>query len=135
MRPQQAAAIPIRRKGADLEVCLITTKVSNAWSIPKGMVDEGDSHVETALKEAWEEAGIRGRVVGDALGTYKYEKWGATLVVKVYLMEVLEEVDDWEEAGIRQRKWTSFDKATALLIDHPAHAFLDAARRLFTVQG
>jgi len=134
MRSQQAAAIPIRRNGTALEVCLIKKKVSSTWGIPKGMVDAGDTHVETALKEAWEEAGLRGRVVGDALGTYKYEKWGGTLVVMVYLMEVLEELDDWQEAGIRQRKWTSFDRATVLLDDHPAHAFLDAARRLFTVQ-
>ena len=105
------------------------------WGIPKGTVDAGDTHVETALKEAWEEAGLRGRVVGDALGTYRYEKWGGTLVVMVYLMEVLEQFDDWEEASIRERKWTSFSKATSLLVEHPAHPFLDSARRLFPVQS
>jgi len=132
--PHQAAAIPVRRSGTDLEVCLIRKRISSVWGIPKGSVDSGDTHAETALKEAWEEAGLRGRLIGDPLGTYQYEKWGTTLVVRVYLMEVLEQYDVWQEAGIRERKWTSLREAASLLIDHPAHSLLRRARSLFPAQ-
>jgi 8-oxo-dGTP pyrophosphatase MutT (NUDIX family) len=114
-----------------VQVCLIRKRYSNTWGIPKGTVDSGDTPASTALKEAWEEAGVRGRLVGDPLGTYKYEKLGRPLQVQVHVMEVLEQYDEWEEAIIRERKWASFDEADELLSEHPAHHFLSQARRLF----
>jgi 8-oxo-dGTP pyrophosphatase MutT (NUDIX family) len=131
MKPQQAAAIPIRRRGDDLQVCLIRKRLTGSWGIPKGTVDSGETHESTALNEAWEEAGLRGRLVGDPLGTYKYEKYGRALTVVVFVMEVLEHHKDWIEAGIRERKWVSRDEAHALLVEHPAHGFLRRALRLF----
>jgi phosphohistidine phosphatase len=130
MKPQQAAAIAIRQKNGAFEVCLIRRKGSNSWGIPKGSVDPGDTREETALKEAWEEAGISGRLIGQALGTYEYEKWSATLEVAVYVMEVLKQHAEWQESRFRERRWTSFDDAAALLIGHPARDFLDRARLL-----
>ena len=98
--------------------------------MPKGLVDPGDTHEETALKEAWEEAGISGRLLGRSLGTYQYEKWDATFEVTLYLMEVLEQHPSWLEAGYRERRWTSFDEAASLLSEHPVHPFLDRAKIL-----
>ena len=128
--PQQAAAIAVRWKHDDLEVCLIRKMGSRNWGVPKGLVDPGDTHEETALKEAWEEAGISGRLIGSSLGTYQYEKWDATFEVTLYLMEVLEQHARWQEAGFRERRWTSFGEAASLLSEHPVHVFLDRARSL-----
>jgi 8-oxo-dGTP pyrophosphatase MutT (NUDIX family) len=134
-RPQQAAAIPIRRRGSDLQVCLIRKRLSGTWGIPKGTVDSGQTHEATALNEAWEEAGVRGRLVGDSLGTYRYEKLGRPLTVMVYAMEVLEHHKDWDEAGIRERRWASSEEAESLLLEHPALEFLSRALRLFSVDA
>jgi phosphohistidine phosphatase len=128
--PQQAAAIAVRWKHDTLEVCLIRKMGSRHWGVPKGLVDPGDTHEETALKEAWEEAGISGRLVGRSLGTYQYEKWDTTFEVTLYLMEVLEQHASWLEAGYRERRWASFNEAVALLSQHPVHAFLDRARTI-----
>jgi 8-oxo-dGTP pyrophosphatase MutT (NUDIX family) len=133
MKPQQAAAIPLRRRGNDLQVCLIRKRFAGSWGIPKGTVDSGYTHETTALKEAWEEAGLRGRLVGESLGTYQYEKFGRLLTVMVFVMEVLEHKKDWIEAGLRERKWVSFDEAAALLVEHPAQGFLSRAQQLFPV--
>lgn len=129
---QQAATIAVRRKGETFQVCLIRKKESKKWGIPKGLVDPGDTHEETALHEAWEEAGLRGRLIGDAVGSYEYEKWDTTLAVAVYLMEVLEQHDDWQEAGFRVRKWTSFSEAASLLMNHPVRPFLDRVNSLLS---
>jgi phosphohistidine phosphatase len=128
--PQQAAAVAVRWKKDTLEVCLIRKMGSRNWGVPKGLVDPGDTREETALKEAWEEAGISGRLVGKPLGTYQYDKWDATFEVTLYLMEVLEQHARWQEAGFRERRWTSFDEAASLLSEHPVYAFLDRARVL-----
>ena len=135
MKPQQAAAIPIRRRGRDVQVCLIRKRLAGSWGIPKGTVDSGETHESTALNEAWEEAGLRGRLVGDSLGTYKYEKFGRPLTVVVFVMEVLEHHRHWIEAGLRERKWVSMEEAELLLVEHPAHGFLSRARQSFPVDA
>ncbi len=126
---QQAAVIPFRGSGRKLEICLIRKKGSKKkWGIPKGFVDRGDSTKETALKEAGEEAGLKGRVIGEPIGSYEYQKWGTSLEVTVYLMEVKEEEDDWDEADFRERHWTSLHDAAELLERHPVHALLKGAK-------
>ena len=101
-RPQQAAAIPFRRTGGNVQLCLIRrTDTQKRWGIPKGVIDPGDTPAETAMNEAWEEAGLVGRPIGDTIGSYKYDKWGTTLTVAVFLMEVLDEEDTWDEDDVR----------------------------------
>src|SRR5262249_25750027 len=82
--PQQAAAIAIRRTDDAFEVCLIRKNESKGWGIPKGMIELGETPEETALNEAWEEAGLKGRLLGDAVGTYEYEKWRTNFLVAVF---------------------------------------------------
>ena len=133
--PQQAGVIAVRRTGDDVEVCLIRRKESRGWGIPKGTVERGDTHEETAMNEAWEEAGVKGRLVGGAVGTYEYEKWDQDLVVAVYVMDVTEQHDDWEERHFRDRTWASLGEAAAMLADHPVVPLLQRVRpRLHTLQ-
>jgi phosphohistidine phosphatase len=127
---QQAAAIAVRRLRQGFEVCLIRKRESAKWGIPKGIVDPGHTPEQTALLEAREEAGIEGRLLGDAVGMYSYRKWGTELTVVVYLMEVLEEHAEWDEAHHRVRRWTSFREAVTLLERHPVRPLLVHAFRL-----
>jgi 8-oxo-dGTP pyrophosphatase MutT (NUDIX family) len=126
--PEQAAAIAFRRGSGGVEVCLIRRKGAEAWGIPKGLVDPGDTCEETALNEAWEEAGLKGRLIGESIGTYDYRKWGRTFTVAVYLLEVLEQQPAWLESRFRERSWVSFEGAVAILTGHPVRPLLDRAR-------
>lgn len=134
--PDQAAAVPFRRDGAGVEVCLIRAFDSENWGIPKGMIDQGDLAEETALKETFEEAGLTGRLVGGTVGTYEYSKWETTLSVEVYLLEVSGELKTWEEETFRERRWFPMGEALALLARHPGRAVIErAARRLEELAG
>jgi len=127
---QQAAVFPFRRNAHGLEICLIRKKgFRKKWGIPKGFIARGDTSKETALKEAREEAGLRGRLVGGAIGRYEYRKWGTTLEVAVYLMQVKREQDDWDEANFRERRWTPFARAAKLLARHPARSLMPTVKR------
>jgi 8-oxo-dGTP pyrophosphatase MutT (NUDIX family) len=127
LTPHQAAAIPFRRRGDSVSLCLITAAASQKWGIPKGTIERGSSPKETALQEAWEEAGLRGRIRGEALGTYEYEKAGVLLTVEVYLMEVDIEVERWEEQDVRDRRWVPAFDAARMLETHPARSLVEEA--------
>jgi phosphohistidine phosphatase len=126
-RRAQAGVIPFRRKKGAIEICLIRNKGRKKWKIPKGFVDPGESVEQAALKEAWEEAGLTGKLVGAPIGSYEYDKWGLTLSVSVFLMEVTHQKDKWEESRFRERAWSPADSAFAMLKKHPVRSLLDAA--------
>jgi ADP-ribose pyrophosphatase YjhB (NUDIX family) len=128
---EQAGVVPFRRKKDALELCLIRNKGRKKWKIPKGFVDSDETPQEAALKEAWEEAGLRGRLVGDPIGSYEYEKWGYELTVAVFVMEVTGEEDDWDESRVRERKWWPVDTGFAMLKKHPVQRLLAAAETRF----
>jgi 8-oxo-dGTP pyrophosphatase MutT (NUDIX family) len=126
---QQAGAIAVRRDGETLTVCLIRRKGSESWGIPKGFLEPGDTPEKTALKEAWEEAGLKGRLIGDSIGSYEYSKRSGSFTVAVYVMDVLEQAPDWPEAILRECRWAPWDEAASLLASHPVRPLLDQARR------
>ena len=115
----------MRKGGAEVEVCLIRRRDRGAWGIPKGFIDPGDSREEAALKEAWEEAGIRGQLVGEAIGTYEYAKFGTRLTVAVYVMRVVDELPEWPEMRFRHREWVPLSEAASVLARHPVRSLLD----------
>jgi 8-oxo-dGTP pyrophosphatase MutT (NUDIX family) len=98
-----------------LEILLVTSRGKRRWIIPKGVIDPGTSPIESAAKEAYEEAGVKGRANPKLLGEYQYKKWGGTCVVQVFGLEVTKVLDSWPEGGVRQRKRLSKDRAVELL--------------------
>ena len=131
----QASAVPYRYRDGEPEFCLITSFRGGRWGFPKGIIDPGETPVETALKEAEEEAGLHGRIEGAPLGEYEYSKWGTELVVTVYLMRVTAADDDWEEAQVRKRRWCGADEARAAIGRGEIGRMLDAARERIAHAG
>jgi 8-oxo-dGTP pyrophosphatase MutT (NUDIX family) len=124
----QACAVPFRWGPEGLEFCLITTSQGN-WSFPKGTVDAGETYQEAALKEAFEEAGLHGRLIGEPLGSYRLSKYGKTFDVIATLMQVTQCDANWQEEQIRQRRWTTAQKTAQLLTQKPLKGVFDEALR------
>lgn len=66
---RQSAVIPYRFGADGLEVLLITSRKRKRWVLPKGVVEPGMTPAGSAEKEAFEEAGIEGRVDDRPLGS------------------------------------------------------------------
>jgi phosphohistidine phosphatase len=117
---RQSSVIPYRRRlfTRRLEVCLITNRRGTRWILPKGVVEPGLSAAESAAKEAWEEAGLRGEVQEDELGRYRYRKWGDECEVSVYPMRVTETLRTWPES-YRRRRWLPLAQAATELAQAP----------------
>ena len=111
----QSAAIPFRFEDGEPRLLLVTSRRKKHWVVPKGIIEPHLSAPESAAREAWEEAGIRGRVRPQPIGEYEYDKWGGTCHVRVFLLEVEEELAEWPEAFFRERRWVSVEEAAELV--------------------
>lgn len=107
----QAGAIPYRISDNAIEVLLISTSSGKNLTIPKGLIDPGYSATETAANEAYEEAGIKGRLLTPVIGAYGFDKWGGRCRVDVFVMAVTRELEAWPEGSVRRRIWFDYRKA------------------------
>jgi len=128
-RVRQYAALCHRGGPGAREILLISSSRGH-WILPKGWLIEGQSGGDTALQEAWEEAGVKnGRLTRSPLATYetiKRKNDGTELPcdMTVYAVEVTEISDDFPEAGWRERRWVDPDTARRLVTDDGLRAVL-----------
>ncbi len=122
---QQFAAICYRtkKKTGDLEVLLITSRDTGRWVIPKGWHMPGKQPHAIAEREAFEEAGIKGKATVEPIGYFTYMKKmrGGHKVatrVQVHALEVKSLMKDFPEKGTRRLEWVSCEEAAAR-VDEP----------------
>jgi 8-oxo-dGTP pyrophosphatase MutT (NUDIX family) len=120
----QVAALPFRvSESGELEILLITSRETRRAVIPKGWPMKGLRDHEAAAREAYEEAGVVGKIGRKPVGSYEYwKRLTATFAfvrVDVYPLEFERQRKDWPEKGHRELAWFGPDDA-ALLVDEPA---------------
>lgn len=119
---EQIAALPLRWDAKDkISVLLITSRDTGRWVMPKGWEMDGKTPWRAAEIEALEEAGVKGYIGQEMLGTYRYPKIMddgriVPCVVRVYPMVVEKLLRDWKERKQRNRKWFS-PKAASKRVD------------------
>src|SRR3954465_1680406 len=105
----QVAALPLRWRGGRIEVCLITTRETRRWSIPKGWPMKGRKDHTAAALEAEQEAGLYGQIGRRPIGTYdywkRYTEHFEMLPVHVYRLDVEGQHHSWQEQGQRNVQW------------------------------
>ena len=117
---RQAAVIPYRIRKARLEVALVTTSKGHGWIVPKGCIDEGERARDAAIREAEEEAGLRGVVQRRRLGRYRHVNGHGPCLVDVYVMRVTTVMEEWMEDKLRRRRWMRVADAADRLQDELA---------------
>ena len=129
----QACAVPYCRNDGMIYYLLVTSSSGDRWIFPKGIVDPGYTPAETALREAHEEAGARGRLSAAPLARFGRHKWGRAWDVWVYALACDDIADDWLESW-RQRRWAGFKEARAL-VGKPLGRVLDAVHEALVAGG
>jgi 8-oxo-dGTP pyrophosphatase MutT (NUDIX family) len=118
----QYAALPYRFNATDeLEILLVTTRRTKRWIIPKGWAIKGLKPPESAAREAYEEAGVRGKIGKKSVGVFTYKKLldedGITVPceVKVFPLLVKRQSETWPEIEQRLTRWLEPEKAASLI--------------------
>lgn len=107
----QSAVLPYRILDGRVEILLVSSRRKKRWVLPKGVVEPGLSAVDSAVKEAWEEAGLEGLAASHTVGTYRYEKWGGVCTVQVFPLQVERLSESWPEST-RDRRWFAPQEAS-----------------------
>jgi 8-oxo-dGTP pyrophosphatase MutT (NUDIX family) len=118
----QYGALPYRfTRDAALEVLLVTTRQTKQWIIPKGWPIKGLKPAKSAAREAFEEAGVRGKVGGKSLGFFAYDKLldesgvRAICEVRVFPLLVTRQSEVWPEVEQRTVQWVEPGRAASLI--------------------
>ena len=116
----QYAALCYRRSKDDgqLEILLLTSRDTGRWVIPKGWPMGSKASYTVAETEALQEAGVKGIVEHDPLGSFGYGKAMAEGLVlpcevQVHALEVTGSVKNYKEKGERTLEWVSPQAAAA----------------------
>lgn len=113
----QVAAVCYRMRGGKIEFLLVRTRGSRRWTFPKGSAEPGLTSAQAAALEAFEEAGVHGRIEQTSFARYVSRKCGKMkhkvpteeTVANAHLCEVLHLAKP-KEWG-RDRTWFSAQEA------------------------
>ena len=119
---RQVAALPLRLgKNGALEILLVTSRDTGRWIIPKGWTSKRIKDCKAAAREAKEEAGVKGKILREAIGTYRYIKRelgnSALIEVRVFLLKVSKRCKRWPEKRERRRAWFDIEDAASRVSD------------------
>jgi len=71
---EQVAAVCYRMGSEGVEFLLVRTRGSGRWTFPKGSTEAGLTHAQAAALEAFEEAGVHGRIEEASFARYVRRK-------------------------------------------------------------
>src|ERR1051325_10391216 len=115
----QYGVLPYRvdREGR-VEILLITSRERRRWVGSKGNTIPFFLNHESAAREAFEEAGVEGKIATVPIGSFRYEKRRssgrtAAAAVTLYPLLVTRQAKDWPERRQRETRWFSGAQAAA----------------------
>ena len=118
----QSAALCWRMNKGHVQILLVTSRDTGRWIIPKGWPMVGLSSAAAAAREAWEEAGVEGKVQECPIGTFVYDKLSRTAPalhckVAVHPLKVQALKLRYPEAHQRRRGWFAATESANLVAE------------------
>ena len=116
-----------RTSSGTLKVLIVHRPRYDDWSLPKGKLDEGETHRAAALREVDEETGLRCKAGAELAPTHYLDRKGREKRVRYWAMQPIDgEFEPNDE--VDQVRWVDLDAAGhRLTYEHDA-AVVDSLR-------
>ena len=124
-REFSAGGVVVRRMRGRLWMAAVRPRRDDGrvvWALPKGLIDEGESGAETAVREAFEETGVRGvvdRKLGDVRYVYTWDGERIFKVVSFFLVRAtggrIGVLPPGMEIEVTEARWVPLDDAPTVL--------------------
>lgn len=112
---RQYGAIPFTFLKKEPLVLMITSRTHERWIFPKGAIENAETPVDAAHREAFEEAGVRGQALADypheVRGLKQMPEGPKDLLVTYFPLHLKEQVEEWPEKKRRDRHWVTMEDA------------------------
>lgn len=123
----EAAGVVLVRHGPDgPEVAVVHRPHRSDWSLPKGKLEPGERHDVAAVREAFEETGVR-CALGPRLGHRSYKVDGVSKRVEYWRATPIDSVDREPDDEIDEIRWLRRKAAKSLLTYADDRALVDDA--------
>ncbi|CAO3676555.1 unnamed protein product [Rhizopus microsporus] len=99
---------------------LLVTSASNpgSWVIPKGGWEKDETQKQAAMRETWEEAGVKGTITRHVGVFAEKSRHGVKAHHWIYEMEIKEVTKKFPEQKKRERRWFTYNEAMLVVKAH-----------------
>lgn len=109
---KSCGAVVINNEGKELEFLIIKHISGEHWGFPKGHVEEGETESETALREVFEETGLKVKLMNGFSHRMKYSPMIGTVKEVVYFVGVSSDKQvKCQESEIIDFRWLTLREA------------------------
>ena len=119
MAQKRVAVVPVLKKNNTHHVCLVTSRCKRKWIVPTGKPEKHLSNEQVALLEAYEEAGVRGKLDKSFRKTIGVCSPSGRKVrqTELFLINIERRLNKWPEMKQRRRKFVDIRKLDRFVCD------------------
>jgi 8-oxo-dGTP pyrophosphatase MutT (NUDIX family) len=115
----KVGAIPFDIQNDRIALLFVTSQRRGRWIFPKGELKKKESHKAGCKREAYEEAGIEGKLLKNFPMTVRINKNDSSDIdsaaVTYYPLLVTNQLEKWPEDAKRERHWALLEDAGRLV--------------------